>query len=83
MPLVAFILLAVICIAILGFACACLSDQPTQAIDRAVSHGGALPPLIEIWAVGFVAFVGAGLLLVFDRRAGSRASPALLQRFLF
>ena len=83
MPLIAFILLAVICLAVIGFACACLSDQPTQAIERATSLGSALPPLIEVWSVGFVAFVGVGLLFVFDRRAGSRASPALLQRFLF
>lgn len=83
MPLIAFILLAVVCLALIGFACACLSDQPMQAIDRATSVGSALPPLIEMWSLIFVAFVGAGLLFVFDRRAGSRASPALLQRFLF
>jgi hypothetical protein len=83
MPLIAFILLAVICLALFGFACACLSDQPTQAIDRATSLGSALPPLIDVWSIVVVALVGASLLLVFDRRAGSRASPALLQRFLF
>jgi hypothetical protein len=82
MPLVVFILLAVICLALLGFACACLSDQPTQAIDRAVSTGSALPPVIEVWSLLAVAFVGIGLLLISDRRAASRASPALLQRFL-
>lgn len=83
MPLVAFILLAVVCLALLGFACACLSDQPTQAVDRALSTGDALPPLIEMWSVVGAALVGVGLLLVFDRRGRSRASPALLQRFLF
>jgi hypothetical protein len=83
MPLVVFILLAVLCLALVGFACACLSDQSTQAVDRAISSGSALPPLIEVWSLLFVAFVGAGLLFVFERRAPSRASPALLQRFLF
>ncbi len=83
MPLIAFILLAVICLAILGFACACLTDQPTQAIDRAISSGSALPPLIEVWSLVAVALVGAGLMFVFERRAPSRASPVLLQRFLF
>ena len=83
MPLIAFILLAVVCVAILGFACACLSEQPTQAIERAVSSGSALPPLIEVWSLLFVALAGAGVLLVHERRAPSRASPALLQRFRF
>jgi hypothetical protein len=83
MPLVAFILLAVVCLALLGFACACLSDQPTQALDRAISTGDALPPLVEMWSVVVAALLGVGLLLVVDRRGRSRASPALLQRFLF
>jgi hypothetical protein len=82
MPLIAFILLAVICLALVGFACACLSDQSTQAVDRAISTGSALPPLIEMWSLLFVALAGAGLLFAFERRAPSRASPALLQRFL-
>jgi hypothetical protein len=83
MPLVAFILLAVVCLALLGFACACLSGEPMQALDRALSTGHALPPLIEVWTVGFAALVGASFLLAVRTRAASRASPALLQRFLF
>lgn len=81
MPLIAFILLAIVCLAILGFACACLTDVPTQAIDRALSIGSALPPLIVIWST-FAAFLGAGVLVASQRQRGSRASPALLQRFL-
>jgi protein-S-isoprenylcysteine O-methyltransferase Ste14 len=83
MPPLAFILLAVVCVAILGFACACLSEQPAQALERVVSTGSALPPLIEVWSLVFVAFVGTALLLVEARRAPSRASPVVLQRFLF
>ena len=83
MPLIAFILLAVVCLALLGFACACLTDQPAQAVERAIGSGSALPPLIEVWSVVFAALGGAALLFVFERRAPSRASPALLQRFLF
>ena len=82
-PLIAFILLAVVCLALLGFACACLTDQPAQAVERAIASGSALPPLIEVWSVVFVALAGAVLLFVFERRVPSRASPALLQRFLF
>jgi len=83
MPLVVFILLAVVCLALLGFACACLTDQPTQAIDRASSLGSALPPLIEVWSFVFVTLMGASFLVAVRERASSRASPALLQRFLF
>jgi hypothetical protein len=83
MPLIAFILVAVVCLAVLGFACACLSDQPIQAIDRALSAGPALPAVIEVWTLLFVALAGAGVVFVTGDRISSRASPALLQRFLF
>ena len=83
MPLIAFILLAVVCLAVLGFACACLTDQPAQAIDRVTSLGGALPPLIEVWSLVIAALVGASFLFVERERASSRASPAVLLRFLF
>jgi hypothetical protein len=83
MPLIAFILLAVVCLALLGFACACLSDQPWQAIDRALSTGQALPPLIDVWTLALGALLAASLLVTVRCGRESRASPALLQRFLF
>jgi hypothetical protein len=83
MPLVVFILLAVVCLALLGFACACLTDQPAQAVDRATSLGGALPALVEVWSLVFGTLIAASLLAAVRERASSRASPALLQRFLF
>lgn len=83
MPLIAFILLAVVCLALLGFACACLSDQSAQAVDRATSLGSALPALGEVWSLVFVALVGASFLVAERERARSRASPAVLQRFRF
>ena len=83
MPLVVFILLAVVCLALLGFACACLTDQSAQAVDRAISLGGALPALIEVWSLVLVTLMGASFLVAVRERASSRASPALLQRFLF
>lgn len=83
MPVVAFVLLAVICLTLLGFACACLSDQPAQAIERATSLGTAIPPLIEVWALLIASLAAIPLVLVAGERARSRASPALLQRFLF
>jgi len=83
MPLVAFILLALVCLALLGFACACLSDQPWQALDRALSTGQALPPLIEVWTLAVAALLGASVVVTVRHGRESRASPALLQRFLF
>jgi hypothetical protein len=83
MPLIAFILLAVVCLALLGFACACLSDQLAQAVDRATSLGSALSPLVEMWPLVFVTLMGATFLVAVRERASSRASPAVLQRFLF
>ena len=83
MPLIAFVLLAVICLALLGFACACVSDQPAQAIERAASLGAAFPPLVEVWALLIASLLVAPLVLAPGERGRSRASPALLQRFLF
>lgn len=83
MPLIAFVLLAVVCLALLGFACACLGDQPAQAIERALSVGSAFPPLVEVWALLIGSLLLAPLVLVVGERGRSRASPALLQRFLF
>lgn len=83
MPLIAFILLAVVCLAILGFACACLGDSPAQALERSVATGAALPALIELWSLLLTGAFVAGVLLVIERRTPSRASPALLQRFRF
>jgi hypothetical protein len=83
MPLIGFVLLAVVCLALLGFACACLSDQPAQSIERAMSLGTALPPLVEVWALLIASIGGASVVLVAGERTRSRASPALLQRFLF
>lgn len=83
MPLLAFVLLALVCLALLGFACACLSEQPAQALAAATSLGSALPPLVEVWALLIASLAAAPLVLVAGERARSRASPALLQRFLF
>jgi hypothetical protein len=83
MPVIAFVLLVVICLALLGFACACLSDQPAQAIERAASLGAAMPPLVEVWALLIASLAAIPFVLVAGERARSRASPALLQRFLF
>lgn len=83
LPLVVFVLLAVLLLMMVGIACACLGSHPTQAADRVAGPLVALPPLTAMWALLVLVLVAVPLLL--DRRmpATGRASPALLQRFLF
>ena len=83
MPLVVFILLAIVCLALLGFACACLSDQPAAAVERAVQAPALAPALIELWPALLFGAFAAGLLVFTPVTARGRASPAVLQRFLF
>jgi hypothetical protein len=83
MPLLAFILLAIVCLALFGFACACLSDQPMQALERALGAIPALPRLVEVWSMLALVGLGSGALLAATAMARARApSPAALQRFL-
>lgn len=82
-PLVAFILLTVVCFALLGFACACLSDQQALALERAL-QGPGMPALVEVWPLLMLGMLAPVILLFeVDVPARGRASPALLQRFLF
>ena len=83
MPLVVFIVLAIVCLALFGFACACLSDHPMQVLERALGAIPALPALVEVWSV--LALLGLGSAAVLAAAATARArapSAAGLQRFL-
>ena len=83
MPLVAFILLAIVCLALFGFACACLGDHPMQALERALGEIPALPALGEVWAVLALLALGSAALFVAATTARASApSRAALQRFL-
>ena len=81
MPLLAFVLLAVLCLALIGFACACLDDQFAQTFDRIVQSAPAA--VIELWPAFAVATLASLSLIVLVVPASGRASPAVLQRFLF
>jgi hypothetical protein len=83
MPLVVFILLALVCLGLLGFACACLSDQPAIALERAVQASALAPALVEVWPAVLFGLFGASLLVYAPVCARARASPEALQRFLF
>jgi hypothetical protein len=84
LPLIVFIFLVILVAMVLGFACACLTDHPMQAIERALSQvqttaiasGDPWSPVV-LAAIGFAIFATA------SRRPLARPSPAGLQRFLF
>lgn len=82
LPLVVFVLMLVFGLLLLGFACACITDHPVQAIERALTAVATAPPVIEVWSTN--AFALVLLTLAFARQARSRTSPspASLQRFL-
>ena len=83
LPLPVFILLVVLALLLLGFVCACISDHPATAIERALTAAATLPPLIEMWSLLVLPLAPATLVIVRDRAALVRGSPAELQRFLF
>jgi len=83
MPLVAFILLFVLLLMLVGFACACLADHPMQAADRAISSIAAAPAIIELWTYTLAALLVVAFAATQRRRAVGRPSPADLQRFLY
>ena len=83
MPLLVFILLAIVCLVMLGLACACATDHPTQNIERTLSAIPAAPALVEVWTFSFAALL---VLVGFDvrrRRVDSERSRVVLQCFLF
>jgi hypothetical protein len=80
--MVAFILLALVCLLLIGFVCACLSDHPALAVERALLLGGALPPLVVVWAL-LTALTFPRLLITVTVPAMGRSSPLLTQRLLF
>ena len=83
MPLVAFILLAVVCLALFGFACACLSDHPLQAVERALGGVPALPALVEVWSLlALIALASAALAAAATSPRARAPSAVALQRFL-
>jgi len=82
LPLVVFILLLIVALLLLGFACACLSDHPMQAIERVLTSIPAALPLLEVWSPNGVALAMLMLLTAGYVRAVARPSPATLQRFL-
>jgi hypothetical protein len=85
MPIIAFVLLVVVCLVLIGFACACFGDTPLQALDRAFAAAPPLAALVELWPLlaGVLAASTLAWVIAPAARPPGRASPAILQRFLF
>jgi hypothetical protein len=83
MPLVVYLLLVVLLVMLVGFACACFVDQPMQAVERALTALSNPAPLVEVWSPLIALLLALPLVSVAHARAVGRASPAVLQRFLF
>ena len=82
MPLIVFILVAIVGLLALGFACACFNEHPLKALERALASVPASPAPVVLWPVILVFLLGPALLLAGRREVVAR-SPADLQRFLF
>lgn len=82
MPLVVFVMLVVIVLLMVGFACACFGEQPLKAAERTLGAGLSTPALIEMWALLVVILIAAPIVVGRRVEATGRASPALLQCFL-
>jgi hypothetical protein len=83
LPFIVFVFALVIAVVMIGFACACIADHPAKALDRASSAVPAGMPVIEMWPLIVLLLAPAWLFVPAPRRRLGRASPPLLQRFLF
>jgi ABC-type uncharacterized transport system permease subunit len=81
LPFVVFVLLLVLGLLLLGFACAFITDHPMQVIERILAGIPALPPVLQVWSVQVALFGFVALALV-RPIPNARPSPAVLQRFL-
>lgn len=80
LPLPVFIVVLAIALVLAGFACACLSDHPLQALEQLVAALAAAPfPLLEAWALA-AAFAFA---LMASQNSPQPLTQAHLQRFRF
>jgi hypothetical protein len=79
------LLLALTCLMAVGVVCTCSSDHSLQSVQQTVQSAGTwIAAVIEVWSVGLLVMsIALGWLLVNKADARGRASPELLQRFLF
>ncbi len=84
LPLIAFILVAIVCLIAIGVACACFTDHQGQAVERALAAVPASTGPGFIWPLIVISLLGAATVVMVGRReVVAPRSPADLQRFLF
>lgn len=80
MPPPVLIVVLAIALVLAGFACACLSDHPLQALERLAVALAAEPiPLLEAWALA----AAVAFMFLASQGASRRSTQAHLQRFRF
>jgi hypothetical protein len=85
--LIVALLLVLIALTAVGFACACMSAHPMQGIEQTVAASSVavsimVPAVFELWAVALASIVLASF-VASQRNGFGRASPQVLQRFRF
>jgi len=81
LPSVVFVLLLILGLVFLGFACACSGGHHGQAADSVTSVIASAPPLIELWSLTAFGLIVISALAL-GRRAVRGPSLASLQRLL-
>ncbi len=79
MPAIVLLLLGLLFFLI---ACLCISDHSAQTANRAVDTIAALPAILVAWPELVLAALAVSLVVTVAEPRG-RASPVVLQRFLF
>jgi hypothetical protein len=83
MPLIVFILVAIVFLIAVGFACACFTDHRAQSLESALAAVPSAPAPGFVWPLIVISLLGATLVAAAGRELATSRSPADLQRFLF
>ena len=86
LPIVAAVVVVVACLASAGMTCVCVVGyHPSQAVEHVVSAIPAALPAAQAtaWTLALVATLTGLMVIAGRRRSFGRASPEMLQRFLF
>lgn len=83
MPLIVFILVAIVFLIAVGFACACFTDHRGKALESALAAVPSAPAPGFVWPLIVISLFGAAVAATAGRTFATSRSPADLQRFLF
>ena len=84
LPVLVSVLLLLVCVAAIGATCAvCVSTHPPIERTLASVPHVVAPPVVVGWSLAIILAFSPLLIVRTRRMSTGRASPALLQRFLF